>query len=540
MGQVVSKPCGNVAITDITPPSGPTPLRAACVITTNSSRINTPITYSAQVSGGTGSYTYAWAGSDNLSGNTSSVTRSYNSYGTKTAYVTVASGAEVVATNLCSTNIIPETTCAYGCGGFDAPQVVLYKKAASSTLASLQFGSSSVFLAQQMFAPRVAGVYLSEVPYTGVTETVAIIIFVAAILLWSLSVTFAVESRRFSFTSMVDKILSFKTRSRLSVGTVPMVATEGHKEVLDSAYDINNQEDIINTELIVAPMDTVTSFAPTNLPTDEVQAIVAVPQPVRDAIFARARERKALVSEEASRTVSIAAQNKIDRAIEILDGAITRAEEKYLKEDGWILLNREKVQTFLKEQGIKIDTPADHVSVVKSPAASPSHGTRTDDRRPKADTVRHEQPKVTPSSVMQPVRDIIGTRAVATETNVSPFTTGNHTTQFTIGSAVSFLKAIVSGDVKLVIDAVRAIKSSGGSIETFATDLILELDRAYRARVEGDVSLADPEIARIVSPWGVRDLEEVIAILFSIAEHEYQSENTGLKLVALRIARLRR
>jgi hypothetical protein len=90
------------------------------------------------------------------------------------------------------------------------------------------------------------------------------------------------------------------------------------------------------------------------------------------------------------------------------------------------------------------------------------------------------------------------------------------------------------------MDTVRSIKSSGASLENFASDLILELDRAYRARVEGDPSIADQEISRIVAPWGVRDLEEVIAILFSVAEKEYHSESTGLRLVALRLSKLRR
>lgn len=61
------------------------------------STYGTPITYSANVSGGNGTYTYSWSGTDGLAGNDQSVTFNYyNPLGqrttTKTANVTVSSG----------------------------------------------------------------------------------------------------------------------------------------------------------------------------------------------------------------------------------------------------------------------------------------------------------------------------------------------------------------------------------------------------------------------------------------------------------------
>lgn len=554
----------NCTATVTSPPPGPVPLTASCVVSVGANKINIPVTYSSVVSGGTGSYSYSWSGTDGLSGTSDSVTTSYLNNGTKTATVTVTSGSETITSNLCSVNIIPDTItgCTFGCGGFEQPTVVLYKEAGSSTLASF------VYLAQQSFTPKVAGVYLSSIPYTGITGTVAVVVFLVGVIIWSLFVAFAVESKRYSVQALLarwrmkKKVGNPKEENIVNDSSTfhPYDVTTKNKindEVPIRAYDDVDFSDVgeevmgitpfgelVNKNNVLSSMNQVNNHdVPNNLPVASTTS-VAVPQAVRDAIFARARSKKALVSEEAGKAIALASNNSIDAALELLDGAIVRTEEKYLKEDGWILLNREKVAAYLKSRGVKVE----EVSVAERPTAMRSFTHEEPIRIPEKPV---SPPPASQFAAKAPVqlRDVINSRQPDMNTgnsrvvdNGSNGNNGNRNGEVvaTIGSAVSFLKAVSSGDSRAVMDTVRSIKASGASLENFASDLILELDRAYRARVEGDPSIADQEISRIVAPWGVRDLEEIIAILFSVAEKEYSSESTGLRLVALRLSKLRR
>ncbi|TAJ14286.1 hypothetical protein EPO56_02260 [Patescibacteria group bacterium] len=80
------------------------PLSTSCAVTPTSGYTNDNITWTATPSGGTGSYTYSWSGTDGLSGTTQSVVKQYTSTGTKTGSITVTSGASSV-TQSCSNSV---------------------------------------------------------------------------------------------------------------------------------------------------------------------------------------------------------------------------------------------------------------------------------------------------------------------------------------------------------------------------------------------------------------------------------------------------
>jgi hypothetical protein len=66
------------------------------------------IRFRALVGGGTGTYTYTWNGTDNLSGNTQDITQVYTTAGLKTGTVTVVSGTQS-AQLTCSANLVDVT-----------------------------------------------------------------------------------------------------------------------------------------------------------------------------------------------------------------------------------------------------------------------------------------------------------------------------------------------------------------------------------------------------------------------------------------------
>jgi hypothetical protein len=86
---------------DITPD-----LQVYCVanVTSQGPKVGDSVSWTANVTGGTNSYSYAWSGSENLSGSNRTISKVYAFAGTKNASVTVTSGNQTETAN-CSTYI---------------------------------------------------------------------------------------------------------------------------------------------------------------------------------------------------------------------------------------------------------------------------------------------------------------------------------------------------------------------------------------------------------------------------------------------------
>jgi hypothetical protein len=76
-------------------------LNVNCYANPQTSYINSPVTWYATVSGGSGNYTYSWVGTDQLYSNESVVSKTYYSSGTKMASVTITSNGSSI-TKQCS------------------------------------------------------------------------------------------------------------------------------------------------------------------------------------------------------------------------------------------------------------------------------------------------------------------------------------------------------------------------------------------------------------------------------------------------------
>lgn len=76
-------------------------LQIACYADKTSVRIDTPVTWAVEAVGGTGNYSYSWTGTDGLSSTQSSVVKTYQSTGAKTASVTVTASNGQTSTQSC-------------------------------------------------------------------------------------------------------------------------------------------------------------------------------------------------------------------------------------------------------------------------------------------------------------------------------------------------------------------------------------------------------------------------------------------------------
>jgi hypothetical protein len=80
-------------------------LNIGCYSDPSTASLNQPITWSVEVTGGVGPYTYSWSGTDGLSGKSDTVIKYYNSYGEKNAVVSVSSADGKTGTRACSNTV---------------------------------------------------------------------------------------------------------------------------------------------------------------------------------------------------------------------------------------------------------------------------------------------------------------------------------------------------------------------------------------------------------------------------------------------------
>ena len=78
-------------------------LSGSCSVSPSSVDIGDSVYWSSSVSGGTGSYTYSWSGTDSLVGSNSSISKIYSSAGTKTGTVTIVSGSQSIVKSCTAT-----------------------------------------------------------------------------------------------------------------------------------------------------------------------------------------------------------------------------------------------------------------------------------------------------------------------------------------------------------------------------------------------------------------------------------------------------
>ena len=89
-------------------PTGAPPFVVAVAASPNPAEVQKLVTWSALVSGGEPPYTYAWSGTDGLSGTSATAGKTYATVGTKTGTVTVRDSRGAVRTESLEINVVPK------------------------------------------------------------------------------------------------------------------------------------------------------------------------------------------------------------------------------------------------------------------------------------------------------------------------------------------------------------------------------------------------------------------------------------------------
>jgi len=133
-------------------------LNGSCSAGVTNTSVGGLVTWTASATGGNGLYTYYWTGDEGLSSNGQTAPKTYNTGGTKTANLTITSNGQSI-TRTCTMNV---------------NQVLAYTQT----------------------NPYVSSVYLSEVPYTGAGDTIKVILFTLALILWSTLIAYFLLKKR--------------------------------------------------------------------------------------------------------------------------------------------------------------------------------------------------------------------------------------------------------------------------------------------------------------------------------------------------------
>lgn len=107
-GQSASANCGILSVAQV-PLTATAILQASCFVDAASVRVGMEVSWNAIVSGGTGTYSYSWVGSDSLLGTSRIITRSYDTLGRKFGAVTVSSGSETVHRSCVNSVLVDRT-----------------------------------------------------------------------------------------------------------------------------------------------------------------------------------------------------------------------------------------------------------------------------------------------------------------------------------------------------------------------------------------------------------------------------------------------
>gem|GEM_PF-4582444 len=482
-----------------------------CSVEPARTRVNESVTWLAQASGGTLPISFSWSGSDGLSGNTASVAKSYSTVGVKEGTVTISSGDEslvrtcevVVGGDVTPPPPPPPPRCSTGCGGggFDPPTVVLVKTATSS--------GATVYVSQISFTStstgRVAGVFLSQLPYTGVlADYGSLIIFAIGVLFWSAIVAYAIRNRWHRKILRLFAVLNATDSQR--VWDIDQV--QGSSEMAIPEPDLtphiaaplfgNPYADIARTpstrpSSFESPRQTVAhvssdgSLAANTPPVQEQASVAAilsegdrsgqiaahddraydVPssptwmkyQPIRHTLHTllirEAQKERVIISDAGFEVVINAGDGQEGETLQILRQLIRVADTTIPRDGGWLNLNADQIQKILFSTYMSM-------------------------------------------------------------------------------SAI-FIEWLVKGEAQSAFAFIRTLKQQKHPIDEFLTEIVSALDAVFRGRIEGNERSYDPHIAESVKAWSDDRLQEVIAVLIGALDRGYASIEVGAKLALVKL-----
>lgn len=199
-------------------------LGVSCYGTPNQVRMYDSVTWYANATGGNGYYTYTWNGTDGLYGSGQSLSKLYPSVGYKTASVTVTSNGQSV-TNSCAINVGSTYT-------YTNPTTYYYPPTQTNSFYTVPQTTSFTQTPQTVtyYQPTytgasnpVVGVFLSQLPATGISFGLKMTLFTLGLALWSLFAAYLFVQKKnrkvvLAGLNQAERIEAFKKANQLKKG----------------------------------------------------------------------------------------------------------------------------------------------------------------------------------------------------------------------------------------------------------------------------------------------------------------------------------
>jgi len=215
-----------------------------------------------------------------------------------------------------------------------------------------------------------------------------------------------------------------------------------------------------------------------------------------------------LLSPEAVRLIqSGIAQSGKDVEL-FLTSIIEAAKAQYPREDGWILLSKERALELLGGK----DSPAKNTPVAAAAQVA-------------------EAPKETPIRVA-PTKISAAAEAVPEATTNSVAPTEND--DATNAVVPKFVELLANLEQKKAFDLLRKMTAQGISVNAFIGRVVRELDEVYKHRIEGNHK-PDKQLAALTATWADADFEKVLGILVESVDYSYSSERVGAKVALAKV-----
>ncbi len=345
-----------------------------------------------------------------------------------------------------------------GGGGFTPPKIILTQK-------------------KNPTSEALAFVTLSQVPYTGFPAgPIGTTIFWTLLIFWSGIISYFISVKGYG------------------IGSLAAFFQKDHKEILSTlSYVGVNQENNDSQESLRSPMTDhpydaheVESEKDDFFYRSESTELSDEGDALSDRLITQASDLGVLLSPDGVRYLSSYSEGDQHVARTLLDTAASKAREKYPKEDGWIHLNQERLESIL----------------------SPIMPKRQD---------------LNDGSL-----GLSDRKNITSDEGVSfvPTIGRNREVSLCIGW-------VCEGDEKKVFEFLRTLKPGGRSVREFTAEVLGTFDEIYRQRLEGGRNI-DVYVVEKTAKLSNADIESLIDLLICGVDHTYNNSHMGAKMAFIR------
>jgi uncharacterized protein YoaH (UPF0181 family) len=221
-----------------------------------------------------------------------------------------------------------------------------------------------------------------------------------------------------------------------------------------------------------------------------------------NAIEDLAHKENILLSPEATREILIAAEAKgsLENTAVFLTQIFKEAQARYPREDGWILLSKERCASLL---GAPVTTEA-----------------------PRQSVRAHEFKSQTQNGVAYGMPTSKPTPAHTIAVAPAP-TSASH-------QVASFVQLVSANEQQKAFELIRTITSQGVDLGVFIARVVRDLDEVYKNRIEGNRT-PDQTLVELTSGWTTEMFEAVLGSLVECIDYSYSSTRIGTKIALAKV-----